>query len=140
MERIRMKDLPYKDRPYEKCLSLGSDSLYGQQSFWQSSYAPAAVNATPWTWQTASLALGSPGDGLLGLLHHSLDELAVNQVELVLVKGIQLLCIGELSKRDLEAEVSASIPLLWHSPERDCRIIIWKICAIWSRRKSGSCF
>ena len=27
MERIRIKDLPHKDRPYEKCLSLGPDSL-----------------------------------------------------------------------------------------------------------------
>lgn len=27
MERIRIKDLPHKDRPYEKCLRLGPDSL-----------------------------------------------------------------------------------------------------------------
>ena len=44
------------------------------------------------------LALGSPGDGLLGLLHHSLDDFT--RIKGVgKVKGVQLLCIGELSKR-----------------------------------------
>lgn len=44
------------------------------------------------------LALGSPGDGLLGLLHHSLDDFTgIKGVGKV--KGVQLLCIGELSKR-----------------------------------------
>ena len=27
MERIRIKDLPHKDRPYEKCLSLSPTAL-----------------------------------------------------------------------------------------------------------------
>lgn len=81
MERIRIKDLPHKDRPYEKCLSLGPDSLSDTELLADS-----------------LLALGSPGDGLLGLLHHSLDDFT--RIKGVgKVKGVQLLCIGELSKR-----------------------------------------
>lgn len=47
------------------------------------------------------LALGSPGDGLLGLLHHSLNDfMKIKGVGKV--KGVQLLCIGELSRLHLE--------------------------------------
>ena len=56
------------------------------------------------------LALGSPGDGLLGLLHHSLDDFT--RIKGVgKVKGVQLLCIGELSKRIWKRKASEHTPV-----------------------------
>lgn len=97
MERIRIKDLPHSDRPYERCLRLGSGSLTDAELL--------AVILRTGSQEGSSLdladrllALGSPGDGLLGLLHHSLDDfMKIKGVGKV--KGVQLLCIGELSKR-----------------------------------------
>jgi DNA repair protein RadC len=92
-----MKDLPKEDRPYEKCLRHGPEALNDAEllaviirtgSREESSLALAG----------RILALGSPGEGLLGLLHRSLGDYAsikgVGEV-----KGAQLLCIGELSRR-----------------------------------------
>ena len=97
MERIRMKDLPSVDRPYEKCLCFGPGVLSDAELL--------AVIIRTGSRDHSSLdlagkllALGSPGDGLLGLLHHSLNDfMKIKGVGKV--KGIQLLCIGELSRR-----------------------------------------
>lgn len=97
MERIRMKDLPNEDRPYEKCLRQGPEALEDAELL--------AVIIRTGSREESSLelagrilALGSPGEGLLGLLHHSLaDFSAIKGVGTV--KGAQLLCIGELSRR-----------------------------------------
>ena len=97
MERIRMKDLPSADRPYEKCLCSGPGGLTDAELL-------AVIIRTGSRDQTSLdlaeklLALGGTGDGLLGLLHHSLgDFMKIKGVGKV--KGIQLLCIGELSRR-----------------------------------------
>ena len=97
MERIRMKDLPSVDRPYEKCLCFGPGVLSDAELL--------AVIIRTGSRDHSSLdlagkllALGSPGDGLLGLLHHSLNDfMKIKGVGKV--KGVQLLCIGELSRR-----------------------------------------
>ena len=97
MERIRMKDLPSVDRPYEKCLCFGPGVLSDAELL--------AVIIRTGSRDHSSLdlagkllALGSPGDGLLGLLHHSLNDfMKIKGVGKV--KGIQILCIGELSRR-----------------------------------------
>ena len=100
MERIRMKDLPSVDRPYEKCLCFGPGVLSDAELL--------AVIIRTGSRDHSSLdlagkllALGSPGDGLLGLLHHSLNDfMKIKGVGKV--KGIQLLCIGEsLSNRSV---------------------------------------
>ena len=73
MERIRMKDLPSMDRPYEKCLCHGPEGLTDAELL-------AVIIRTGSRDQSSLalseklLALGSPGDGLLGLLHHSLND------------------------------------------------------------------
>ena len=97
MERIRMKDLPSMDRPYEKCLCHGPEGLTDAELL-------AVIIRTGSRDQSSLalseklLALGSPGDGLLGLLHHSLNDfMKIKGVGKV--KGVQLLCIGELSRR-----------------------------------------
>ena len=97
MERIRIKDLPHKDRPYEKCLSLGPDSLSDTELL-AVILRTGSREGNSLDLADSLLALGSPGDGLLGLLHHSLDDFTgIKGVGKV--KGVQLLCIGELSKR-----------------------------------------
>ena len=97
MERIRIKDLPHKDRPYEKCLSLGPDSLSDTELL-AVILRTGSREGNSLDLADSLLALGSPGDGLLGLLHHSLDDFT--RIKGVgKVKGVQLLCIGELSKR-----------------------------------------
>ena len=62
------------------------------------------------------LALGNPGDGLLGLLHHSLDDfMGIKGVGKV--KGVQLLCIGELSKRIWKRKASEHALYFGHPEE-----------------------
>lgn len=85
------------DRPYEKCLCSGPEGLTDAELL-------AIIMRTGTRDQSSLslsehlLALGSPGDGLLGLLHHSLNDfMKIRGVGKV--KGIQLLCIGELSRR-----------------------------------------
>lgn len=113
MERIRMKDLPSVDRPYEKCLCLGADALTDAELL--------AVIIRTGSRDDSSLdlagkllALGSPGDGLLGLLHHSLNDfMRIKGVGKV--KGVQLLCIGELSRRIWKRSASRD-PVSFESP------------------------
>lgn len=52
MERIRIKDLPHKDRPYEKCLSLGPDSLSDTELL-AVILRTGSREGNSWTWQTA---------------------------------------------------------------------------------------
>lgn len=114
MERIRMKDLPSADRPYEKCLSHGPRDLTDAELL--------AVIIRTGSRDESSLdlagkllALGSSGDGLLGLLHHSLsDFMGIKGVGKV--KGVQLLCIGELSRRIWKRSVSTD-PVSFESPQ-----------------------
>lgn len=113
MERIRMKDLPSVDRPYERCLCLGADALTDAELL--------AVIIRTGSRDDSSLdlagkllALGSPGDGLLGLLHHSLNDfMKIKGVGKV--KGVQLLCIGELSRRIWKRSASRN-PVSFESP------------------------
>lgn len=135
MERIRIKDLPHKDRPYEKCLSLGPDSLSDTELL-AVILRTGSREGNSLDLADSLLALGSPGDGLLGLLHHSLDDfMGIKGVGKV--KGVQLLCIGELSNESGSGR-PASMPFTL-GIRRKYLTIIWKICAIWSRRKSASC-
>ncbi|MEG2871585.1 MAG: UPF0758 domain-containing protein, partial [Clostridium sp.] len=96
MESLTMKEMPRADRPYEKCLSTGPGSLTDAEllavilrtgSRGEPSLAVAAK----------VLNLNYPG-GILGLLHLSLPELMTIK-GIGKVKGIELLCVGELSKR-----------------------------------------
>ena len=97
MARIRMKDLPAEDRPYEKCLRLGPGALSDGELL-------AVIIRTGSREETSLelagriLGLGGPGEGLTGLLHYSLAELCAAK-GIGKAKGAQLLCIGELSRR-----------------------------------------
>lgn len=107
MDTIKMKDLPENDRPYEKCLRTGPEGLSDAEllsvvirtgSRRDSSVALAEK----------ILALNYPDDGILGLLHLSLQDL--QEVHGIgKVKAIQLSCVGELSKRIWKREAVRKI-------------------------------
>lgn len=91
-----MKSLPISERPYEKVMECGAESLSDAELL--------AVILRTGTKDTSArdlaeeiLKLGDPS-GLPGLLHHSLaDYKEIRGIGNV--KAIQLTCIGELSKR-----------------------------------------
>ncbi|MBQ7795705.1 MAG: DNA repair protein RadC [Lachnospiraceae bacterium] len=91
-----MKSLPVSERPYEKAMEYGAQSLSDAELL--------AVILRTGTKDISArdlaeeiLKLGDPS-GLPGLLHHSLPD--YKEVRGIgNVKAIQLACIGELSKR-----------------------------------------
>ncbi|HIX14266.1 MAG TPA: DNA repair protein RadC [Candidatus Hungatella pullicola] len=97
MAKITMKDIPQADRPYEKCLRSGPGSLSDEELL--------AIIIRTGSREQSALELSrqllteeSQGGGLLKLLHLSLPQLM--QIKGIgKVKGAQLLCIGELSRR-----------------------------------------
>lgn len=97
MERIKMKDMPEDQRPYEKCLKNGPEALTDAELL--------SILIRTGSRESSSLELAQrlldlnyPGDGLLGLLHYSLTDLKKIK-GIGTVKGIQLVCAGELSRR-----------------------------------------
>lgn len=114
MERIRMKDLPEPDRPYEKCLRLGPGALSDAELL--------AVIIRTGSREDSSLelaakilALGGPGEGLLGLLHHSLADFCKIK-GIGRTKGAQLQCVGELSRRIWNRQTRRQ-PLIFKEPK-----------------------
>ncbi|NBH72488.1 JAB domain-containing protein [Clostridiaceae bacterium] len=97
MRTMKIKDIPNDDRPYERCLREGPErlsdvellSILIRNGYKDSNSLDLASDI---------LALNYPKDGILGLLHLTLPELT-SVKGIGVVKGIQLLCIGELSRR-----------------------------------------
>ena len=113
MAKIRMKDLPEEDRPYEKCLRLGAGSLSDGELL--------AVLLRTGTKGSPSVAmadeilkLSKDKGGLLGLYQLSLAQLQ-SVKGIGKVKAVQLKCIGELSKRI--SRTSACRGLSFSQPE-----------------------
>lgn len=97
MKRITMKDIPSDERPYEKCLKEGAQSLSDAELL-SIIIRTGSKGENSLILAQKILALNYPKKGILGLLHLSMQELM--QVKGIgTVKGAQLLCIGELSKR-----------------------------------------
>lgn len=97
MDKRKMKDIPADDRPYEKCVRMGPEALSDEELL---SIIIRTGSRGQNSLETARqiLELSYPEDGILGLSHLSLQDLT--GVEGIgTVKGIQLLCIGELSRR-----------------------------------------
>lgn len=96
-EHLTMKDLPNDDRPYERCLREGPEGLSDAELL---AVILRTGSREDNSLELASkvLALNYPKEGILGLLHLSLPEL-MSVKGIGKVKGIQLLCIGELSRR-----------------------------------------
>lgn len=114
MERKTMKDIPINDRPYEKCVRMGAESLSDEELL---SIIIRTGSRQSNSLETARqiLALNYPRDGILGLSHLSLQELT-KVSGIGTVKGIQLLCIGELSRR-ISKRFAVSEISYFRSPE-----------------------
>lgn len=92
-----MKDIPEDDRPYEKCLRYGPEGLSDAELLSIIIRTGSREESSLGLAQKI-LALNYPREGILGLLHLSLPELM--QIKGIgRVKGAQLVCIGELSRR-----------------------------------------
>ena len=113
MHSVTMKELPPEERPYEKCLRNGPESLSDPELL--------AVIIRTGSRQESSLSLSKRvlemdgGDGLLGLLHSSLPEL-MEIPGIGPVKAVQLLCIGGLSRR-IWRQAASGEELSFHSPQ-----------------------
>lgn len=114
METIGViRKIPFEERPYEKCLSLGVDSLTDAELL--------AVILKSGTKGESSidlarkiLSLSTHEKSILGLCHLSMHEL-IKVKGIGKVKAIQILCLLELSKRI--AKKSAGNSLLFTSPK-----------------------
>ena len=113
MSHQKMKNLPDAERTYERCLAQGPEHLSDAQLL---SVIIRTGSREESSLELANriLALGGPDKGILGLLHLSLSQLtAVKGIGKV--KAIQLLCIGELSRRIWKKKAIAR-PLIFHDP------------------------
>lgn len=113
MKHTKIKELPCEERPYERCVSFGPEHLSDAQLLAviiRTGHAGESVLEL----SNRILSLGGPGEGILGLLHLSLQELmsirGIGQV-----KAVQLQCIGELSKRIWKRKAMKN-PIRFHEP------------------------
>ncbi len=92
---LTMKELPEGERPYEKCRLYGPSSLTDAELI-----AVILRSGSPGERSTdlADRVLTAAPDGLLNLIHLSVDEL-MDIRGIGHVKAVQLKCIGELSRR-----------------------------------------
>lgn len=97
MERITMKDIPVDERPCEKCWKAGPGGLSDAELL-SIVIRTGSIEDNSLVLAQKILALNYPQEGILGLLHLSMQEL-MEVKGIGRVKGAQLLCIGELSRR-----------------------------------------
>lgn len=114
MSHVKMKELPRDVQPYERCLKEGPACLSDAQLL-SIIIRTGSRDANSLELAQKILALNYPREGILGLLHLSLAQLT-SVKGIGQVKGIQLLCIGELSRRIWNRKV-AEQPLRLNTPE-----------------------
>lgn len=109
-----IKELPKAERPYEKCIHSGPESLSDAELL--------AVILRTGSKEDSSVTLAARvldlrhPKGILSLLHLSLPELmAVKGIGRV--KGIELLCVGELSRRIWKALATEAVPVFRNPSE-----------------------
>ena len=94
---MKIKDIPNDDRPYERCLREGPERLSDTELL-SILLRTGSKELNSLELASSILALNYTNDGILGLLHLSLPEF-MSVKGIGKVKGIQLLCVGELSRR-----------------------------------------
>ena len=113
MSNKTMKELPPDSRPYEKCLRFGAEALSDAELL-------AVIIRTGSRGENSLelskrvLSASYPKEGLVGLMHLSLDDL-ISIKGIGRVKGVQLLCVGELSRRIWKRRLYEK-SLSFHSP------------------------
>lgn len=109
-KRRKMKDIPAEERPYERCLKMGPEQLTDAELL-AVIIRTGSKEATSLELAQKILALNYPNKGILGLLHlSSADYMRLKGVGQV--KAIQLLCIGELSRRIWKQAARPDNPVL----------------------------
>ncbi len=105
-----MKDIPAEERPYERCLAMGPEQLTDAELL-AVIIRTGSREATSLELAQKILALNYPNKGILGLLHlSSADYMGLKGVGQV--KAVQLLCIGELSRRIWKGAARRSSPVM----------------------------
>lgn len=108
-----MKQIPESQRPYEKCLQNGPEALTDAELL-AVILRTGSRSSTVLELARKILSLAPEGDGLTGLFHLSISQLC--ELEGIgRVKSVQILCIGELSKRI--ARTQARKTLSFQDPE-----------------------
>ena len=110
-QHITARELPVSERPYEKCL------LSGPQALSDAELLAVILKSGSRKMNVVALAqsiLQADGKNLLNLYHMSVEEL-MHFPGIGKVKAIQLLCIGELSRRIWKKKAIAR-PLIFHDP------------------------
>ncbi len=110
---MKIKDMPNDDRPYERCQREGPERLSNVELL-SIIIRTGSPKANSLDLASKILALNYPKDGILGLLHLSLPELTSIK-GIGNVKGIQLLCVGELSRRIWKRKALGR-PLIFRDP------------------------
>ncbi|MCD8222567.1 MAG: DNA repair protein RadC [Clostridiales bacterium] len=111
---MKIKDIPNSDRPYERCLKYGPEILSDAELL-SIIIRTGSRNVNSMELAGQILALNYPKEGILGLLHLSLQDLTAIR-GIGTVKAVQLLCIGELSRR-IWKEHSVDLHRQFTSPE-----------------------
>ena len=97
MSHYSMKELPLKERPYERCLERGPEALSDAELL-SVIIRTGAHGENSLDLARKVLGLSREGEGLAAILHLSVPELCSLKV-IGKVKAVQILCVGELSKR-----------------------------------------
>ncbi|MCD7818913.1 MAG: DNA repair protein RadC [Lachnospiraceae bacterium] len=102
-----MKSMPKKERPYEKCLENGAESLTDAELL---SVILRTGSCGESALELARKILSQDGEkgGLLGIYHRSVPEL-MEVRGLGKVKAVQLKCVAELSRRISRSRFSEGI-------------------------------
>jgi len=112
---MKIKDIPNEDRPYEHCLRTGPEDLSDAELL-SIIIRSGSRESNSLDLASKILALNYPKEGILGLLQLSLEEL-MSVKGIGQVKGIQLLCIGELSRRIWKRKVLED-PMSFDDPKK----------------------
>lgn len=102
-----MKSLPLEERPYEKCIAKGPSALTDAQLL-SVIIRTGTQGVTSEDLAKQILHLSSKESGLASICHLSLQDL-MKLPGIGQVKAVQILCIGELSKRIATAQAKKKI-------------------------------
>ena len=111
---MKLRETPKEQRPYERCMN------YGVQSLTDIELLAIILRTGSKQFDVMALAhnilnMSGPRSGLGSLMHKSYEEL-LEVKGIGSIKAIQLLCIGEISKRIWRRETSSQ-KLYFTSPE-----------------------
>ncbi len=112
MSHYSMKELPLQERPYERCLERGPEALSDAELL-SVIIRTGAHGENSLELARKILGLSREGEGLASILHLSVPELC-SLKGIGKVKAVQVLCIGELSKRI--AQSSREKKIILNSP------------------------